>query len=94
MTAEDLYATPEVVERQIADGRNDAMLIEWTPTADLFADGITDPMASIEASKLDFIQHGWRWNPERKQLEKDGWYAWYRSQGTSARPIIQWGRIR
>lgn len=86
---------PVNVEAAIAAGRSGADLIPWNKLCiSLFGDWEPDPMRAIEESQTDFEMAGWTWNREAKQLEKDGWLIWYRSQGLLSPPIIQWSRIR
>ena len=77
----------------IAEGKSGAMLIEWD--TDPMMDGprpVENPTAAIRLSRDHFEAHGWVLVPGKGQLEKDGWYIWYRSQGQLSPPIIQWGR--
>ena len=74
-----------IVEQSVRDGRGDAMLIPWGDRR--------EASQSIAASRAAFESSGWLWNPILEQLEKNRWYAWFRSQGALAAPIIQWGRV-
>ena len=84
--------TPATVEAQIAAGKSNADLIDWALAPTLF-DSRNDPQESIAASIAEFVAAGWRWNELLRQLEKDGWYAFYRSQGILSPPIIQWRQV-
>lgn len=84
-----LLAIPDSVARSIAADRADAALIPWGPRNRQKR----DPALAIESSKAMFALDGWLWNEARRQLEKDGWYLWYRSQGQLAPPIAQWNRL-
>lgn len=75
----------EVVEECVRDGKGNATLVPW-------ADGY-DANRAIAESCAAFEAAGWRWNLILEQLEKGGWYAWFRSQGVLSSPIIQWGRV-
>lgn len=76
---------PTVAEQvtEMADaGHANAVLIEWDRTR--------NPQKAIEQSILEFTAAGWQWaDPE---LVRAGWYAWFRSQGNNAPPIVQWGK--
>jgi hypothetical protein len=74
-----------VIRESIRDGRGDAILIPWNAER--------DAKQSIESARAALESDGWRWNLILEQLEKNGWYAWFRSQGSLAAPIIQWGRV-
>lgn len=77
----------------IAEGRSGDRLIEWVPTDGLFGALDNDPSLAIHASKVQFSTvHGWTYNHSEDRIERDGWYAFYRSQGQLAPPIIQWNR--
>jgi hypothetical protein len=52
-----------------------------------------DSGRAIAECRAAFEAAGWRWNSHEKQLEKDGWFAWFRSQGNLASPILQFSRI-
>jgi hypothetical protein len=69
----------------IRDGHADATLIPWNEERSA-TKAIADARAAFEVG-------GWEWNIILEQLEKRGWYAWFRSQGVLASPIIQWGRV-
>jgi hypothetical protein len=75
----------EVVEECVRDGKGNATLVPWADGYDANR-AIAECCAAFEAS-------GWQWNIILEQLEKNGWYAWFRSQGVLASPIIQWGRV-
>jgi len=87
------------VEREIAAGHRNADCIEWVwrdSPSNLFDEEPVeepDPAASICKAVLDFSDAGWNWVGPRNQLEKDGWYIWFRSQGQLSPPIAQWSRI-
>lgn len=74
-----------VVDESIRDGKGHAMCIPWNDEHNANR-AIAESCAAFEAD-------GWRWNLILEQLEKGGWYAWFRSQGVLASPIIQWGRV-
>lgn len=61
-------------------GRSDATLIEWGTEA--------GAPAAISESVAQFLALGWRWTG--RELLRDGWGAWFRSQGALAPPIVQW----
>jgi hypothetical protein len=67
-------------------GHCDATLIPWDAGNHDSEREIADARAALELV-------GWIWNPILEQLERGGWYAWFRSQGKLASPIIQWGRL-
>ena len=68
----------------IAEGHSDATLIPWV---DCDAEGaIAAVRSALEAA-------GWVWNDRAKQLERGGWYVWFRSQGRLSSPIAQWNRL-
>jgi hypothetical protein len=70
----------------IREGLRNATLIPW--------DGERrDANAAIAETCAAFEAAGWRWNTNLRQLEKGGWYAWFRSQGNLASPIIQWSPL-
>ena len=69
----------------VRDGHSDAMCIPWNDEHNANR-AIAESCAALEAA-------GWQWNIILEQLEKDGWYAWFRSQGVLSSPIIQWGRV-
>ena len=69
----------------IAEGRNDATLIPWLDN---------DAAGAIEAAESVLLSLGWIWNESEKQLERDGWFIWFRSQGKLSSPIAQWARIK
>lgn len=77
------------VEAEISAGNRGADLIEWA--SDLFSES-RDPEAAINASIAEFVAAGWRWNATLRQLEKGGWWAFFRSQGALAPPILQWAK--
>ena len=84
------------IETSMADGWMSSTLIEWADSgADLFGDPVERSAAlAIENSKALLAARGWIWSDDRRQMERrDGFYAWYRSQGTLSPPIIQWDRI-
>lgn len=72
-------ATREMVEDCIRRGFASADLVEWHDSAS----------ASIDAAVAAFVDAGWTWDGQ--ELRRDGWYAWFRSQGMLAPPIVQWG---
>ena len=74
-----------IVEEGIRDGRSHAVCIPWNESHDANR-AIAESCAAFEAA-------GWQWNIILEQLEKGGWYGWFRSQGALASPIFQWGRI-
>lgn len=76
----------ELLDWSIQSGRCDATLIPWDSAKPDSAREIADARAALEAV-------GWIWNPIMEQLERGGWYAWFRSQGKLASPILQWGRL-
>jgi hypothetical protein len=80
------------VENEIAHGRPGADLIDWAMSETLFP--VQCPQASISESMRDFIAEGWRWDAEKHDLIRNGWYAFYRSQGLISPPIIQWNRLK
>lgn len=73
------------IEECVRDGIANATLIPW--------DSSRDANRSIAETCAAFEAAGWQWNIILEQLEKNGWYAWFRSQGVLASPIIQWGRV-
>jgi len=73
------------IEECVSDGIANATLIPWDETHNANR-AIAESCAAFEAA-------GWQWNIILEQLEKGGWYAWFRSQGVLASPIIQWGRV-
>lgn len=82
------------IEDAISAGRRDACLIDWANLPQLFP-GEEDPQSpteSIAMAKFHLEADGWRWTGS--QLEKDGWYVWFRSQGRESRPIAQWSQIK
>ena len=68
----------------IAEGRRDATLIPWLDC---------DAAGAIDAAEEALVSLGWVWNSSAKQLERDGWLIWFRSQGALSAPIAQWSRI-
>lgn len=68
----------------IAEGRADATLIPWADN---------NAAAAIEDAETVLASLGWVWNESLKQMERDGWLIWFRSQGTLSSPIAQWSRI-
>jgi len=84
------------IEDSIAAGRADAALIPWAGSGpDLFGRYKPyTPDTSIEDMKDRLRVHGgWKWNEANRQLERDGWKIWFRSQGMLSPPIAQWSRI-
>lgn len=75
------------VEESITAGRSDATTIDWV-------NGEEDPRRAIAASRKEFEDAGWKWDEKEGQLEKDGWYVWYRSQGDLSSPVLQWDRLK
>lgn len=69
----------------IADGVSNATLIPWTDE---------DAPSAIEEAETALVSLGWVWNESEKQLERDGWFIWFRSQGKLSSPIAQWSRIK
>ena len=70
------------VEEAIAAGSSSATLIEWSGF----------PVGAIEQAISGFISRGWAW--DGSALQRNGWIAWFRSQGVLAPPIIQWRPIK
>jgi len=72
---------PDEVDEMITDGRSGATVIEQTGTPD----------ESIDSAVAAFCKSGWTW--DSRNLTRDGWLAWFRSQGNLAPPIVQWARL-
>ncbi len=88
--------TPEVVEDEIGVNRAGAMLIDWVAGGqqNLFSvSSENNPASAMQHSIEAFIDAGWEFKPLDGLLVKNGWKVSHRSQGGSARPIIQWSRI-
>jgi hypothetical protein len=51
------------------------------------------PLAAIANVRAALEAEGWEWNEHMRQLERGGWYVWFRSQGRSASPIAQWAKL-
>ena len=88
--------TPEWIqnlEECITAGKGNAALIDWAVPADLFGVDIRDPAITIETAKADLAVRGWLWNGRERQMERAGWYCFFRSQGKWARPLAQWAPI-
>jgi hypothetical protein len=51
------------------------------------------PMAAIASVRAALEAEGWVWNEAATQLERDGWFVWFRSQGRTAPPIAQWNEL-
>jgi hypothetical protein len=66
-------------------GHGSAVCIPW--------DSARDAKRAISECRVAFEAAGWIWNSTAEQLERDGWLAWFRSQGHLASPIIQWSRL-
>ena len=75
---------------EIAEGRSGATLIEWGGGV-MF--DMHDPEGSIRASRRDFQHAGWTWKPKEQRIEREGWCAFWRSQGQLAPPVIQWQKF-
>jgi hypothetical protein len=87
MTAERMAKFVERLDWFIMSGRSDADLIPWNGLEDHdSARETADARAALESV-------GWVWNPILEQLERGGWYAWFRPQGHGAPPIVQWNRL-
>ncbi len=71
-------AAPNEVETAMGSGN--ATLIEW--------DG--DAGQAIARAVEAFRLRGWDW--DGATLHRDGWTAWFRSQGNLAPPIVQWSK--
>lgn len=71
----------------IAENHPHATLIPWAN----YREG--DSGAAIESVTVALESLGWIWNPSKKQLERAGWYVWFRSQGRISSPIAQWDRL-
>jgi len=69
----------------IAEGHADATLIPDQPSG--------DPEDAIAATRAALEELGWVWNTKEKQLERGGWYVWFRSQGRLSSPIAQWNKL-
>jgi hypothetical protein len=82
------------VEGSISAGRNDAALIPWMPRLSLFGVEEHDPAFAILTAISAFTAHGWELDRKENVIRKDGWYAFFRSQGQLAPPIAQWQRER
>lgn len=76
----------EHLEYSLSLGRGDAALLPWDADNHNSEREIAAARAALEAE-------GWVWNPILEQLERGGWYAWFRSQGNLASPILQWNRL-
>ncbi len=75
------------VSESIAINKSNATLLGWDD------DDNWNPTRTIEVAKVAFSDNGWTWNDASRQLEKDGWRIWFRSQGVLSSPIIQWSWI-
>ena len=89
--------TPEWIqnlEECITAGKGNAALIDWAVPADLFGVDIQDPAITIEdlAKAGPSRVRGWLWNGMERQMERAGWYCFFRSQGKWARPRWRNGR--
>jgi len=80
------------VEESISRGERGATLIPWALALALFSVRDHDPAFSIMAAINSFVDAGWTWNQKTPEIDKDGWYAFFRSQGEMSPPIIQWQR--
>jgi hypothetical protein len=70
----------------IAEGFADANLIPWRFDS--------CPIAAIANVRAALEAEGWTWNESEKQLERGGWYVWFRSQGRLSSPIAQWNKLK
>lgn len=82
------------LEAAIARGETGAALIEWAPANDLFGVAENSPSGSIAHAMEQLKDAGWVWYGDRQQIERDGWYVWFRSQGPNAPPVAQWNRLK
>jgi hypothetical protein len=71
----------------IEENHPHATLIPWA------ADREGDSGAAIESVTIALESLGWVWNESAKQLERGGWYVWFRSQGRLSSPIAQWNKL-
>jgi len=71
---------PDDVWEIAQSGKAGATLIDWNG----------DPALAIKSAIAGFVERGWTWNG--KDLRRDGWLAWFRSQGDLAPPIVTWRR--
>jgi len=76
------------VSESIEAGKSNATLLGWED------DETPEPTRTISAAVMAFSDAGWKWSDAHRQLEKDGWLIWFRSQGVLSSPIIQWSRIQ
>jgi hypothetical protein len=51
------------------------------------------PLAAIANVRAALEAEGWVWNESKSQLERGGWYVWFRSQGRLSSPIAQWNKL-
>jgi hypothetical protein len=91
MTQLDMFAAPvqcdgfvSRLHRAIAENHSDADLIPWADC---------NPDNAIAAMRSALEAEGWVWNDRQKQLERGGWYVWFRSQGRLSSPIAQWNKL-
>lgn len=81
------------IQQCISEGRPHATLIDWAESADLFGRTSGDPVEPITRAMRELMDRGWVYDDVSNRLNRDGWYIWFRSQGTLARPIAQWAKI-
>ncbi len=87
-----LVSTVAEIEEQIDAGRPNACTVEWVTEDNLFGAGEPDPMLTIKVAIEEFRRRGWAW--DGRDLTKNGWLVFFRSQGILSQPICQWSRIR
>lgn len=85
-------ALVQEVEHAISLGESGATLIPWLAPVALFAVREHDPAVSTLVAADAFTKAGWSWDQKNLELDKCGWYAFFRSQGELSPPIIQWQR--
>jgi hypothetical protein len=71
----------------MAEDHGDANLVGWAPGKD------REAKAAIDYASKQLTDAGWKYNAKQKQFEKDGWYAFLRSQGDLSSPILQWNKL-
>jgi hypothetical protein len=71
---------PDNVWEMAQSGKAGSTLLDW--------DG--DPALAIKRAIAGFVERGW--TCEGSDVFRDGWLAWFRSQGELAPPIVTWRR--
>ncbi len=89
----DLFAVPALPCGDWVAGFHEC-IAEGIANADLIPYQLGDcPMAAIANVRAALEAEGWVWNDHMRQLERGGWFVWFRSQGRLSSPIAQWRKL-